>query len=77
MLLRGDTLHLFYTRKADAPERILVSTVRLTDDWTQWAASEPVEVLRPEEQYEGTRFSVCPLPAFVYFVSTRFLKRLT
>lgn len=53
MLRRGDTLLLFYSRKKDAPERILVSTIQLSDDWNQWTASEPIDVLAPEMDYEG------------------------
>lgn len=55
-----ETLFLFYTRKADAPERILLSTVSLGEDWTQWTASEPIEVLRPETEYEGIQFPIKP-----------------
>lgn len=51
--LRNDTLYLFYTRKSDAPERILMATVPLIGDWKSWEASEPIEVLRPEMDYEG------------------------
>lgn len=60
VLLRGDTLYLFYTRKADAPERILVATVALTDDWREWRASDPVELLRPKEPYEGIEYPIRP-----------------
>ncbi len=55
-----DTLFLFYTRKADAPERILMSTVSLQGDWTKWRASDPVEILRPETEYEGIQFPIKP-----------------
>jgi hypothetical protein len=53
VLRRGDTLHVFYTVVGDEPERILYSTVDLRPDWTEWTASAPVEVLRPERPYEG------------------------
>jgi len=49
----GDTLVLFYSRKRDAPERILASTIQLGEDWNAWQASEPVDVLAPEMDYEG------------------------
>lgn len=55
-----DTLFLFYTRKADAPERILMSTVSLQGDWHDWSASSPVEILRPEAEYEGIQFPIKP-----------------
>jgi hypothetical protein len=58
--VEGDTLHLFYSRKADAPERIMLSRVKLGDDWNRWTADEPVEVLRPEQPYEGTNYKLAP-----------------
>ena len=53
VLVRGDTLYVFWTQVGHAPERILVSTVSLLGDWINWRASEPVEVLRPERVWEG------------------------
>lgn len=53
LLVRGDTLHVFWTRVGDAPERIYASTVDLGPEWRAWRASEPVEVLRPERPWEG------------------------
>ncbi|MFN4177324.1 hypothetical protein [Phenylobacterium sp.] len=53
LLVRGDTLHVFWTRVGDAPERIYASTVDLRPDWRAWTASAPVEVLRPERPWEG------------------------
>ena len=53
LLLRGDRLHVFYSRAGDAPERILLSEIMLQGDWHQWHASEPVTVLAPEREYEG------------------------
>jgi len=52
-LVQGDTLTVFYTRTGDTPERILVSQVKLTPDWTQWKPSEPHEFLKPELPWEG------------------------
>ena len=57
---RGNTLLVFYTRKADAPERILLSNVSMIGDWNQWTASEPVEILRPTANYEGIQFPIKP-----------------
>lgn len=53
VLVRNDTLYVFWTRVGDAPERILVSTIDLTQPWEAWQASEPQEVLRPERDWEG------------------------
>ena len=51
--LRGDILRVYYSRIGDRPERILFSETRLTTDWLKWRASSPVDVLRPEQEYEG------------------------
>ncbi len=51
--LKGSELQVFYSNRCDKPERILMASVRLSDDWTDWRPSEPVEVLAPEEDYEG------------------------
>ncbi|MFP8882364.1 MAG: hypothetical protein VCE43_24215 [Myxococcota bacterium] len=50
---RNDTLWVFWTRVGDAPERILLSTIDLRGDWTRWEESEPVEVYRPMQGWEG------------------------
>ena len=54
VLKQDDTLRIFFSRVADCPERILVSTISLTGDWRGWRESDPVEVLRPEMEYEGS-----------------------
>jgi hypothetical protein len=46
-------LLVFYSRIGDTPERILLSEINLTDPWTDWVATPPVEVVRPEKEYEG------------------------
>lgn len=53
VLVRGTTLYVFWTQVGDAPERILLSTIDLTPDWMLWQESTPVEVLRPERDWEG------------------------
>jgi hypothetical protein len=60
LLKRDDTLFVFWTRVGDAPERILVSRIDLSGDWTAWRASEPVELLRPEHDWEGASLPVEP-----------------
>jgi hypothetical protein len=52
LLVRGTTLFVFFTAIGDAPERIMLSTIELTQDWTQWRVTTPVEVMRPEAPYE-------------------------
>lgn len=53
LLRRGDTLYVFWTRVGDAPEVIMMSTIPLSQDWMTWNESAPVEVLRPERDWEG------------------------
>jgi len=55
VLLRGNTLLLFYSRIGDAPERIVLATVKLEGEWTDWTLSKPVEVIEPKAPYEGIR----------------------
>ena len=52
VLPRGRTLYIFFTGIGDAPERVMMSTIDLTEDWKNWKASPPVELLRPEAPYE-------------------------
>ena len=42
------------------PSGQLMSTIDLTGDWTTWERSEPVEVLRPELEWEGADLPVEP-----------------
>jgi hypothetical protein len=51
--LRGDTLHVFFTRAGDRPERILHTTVDTRPDWRRWRVGEEQVVLEPEEPWEG------------------------
>ncbi|GAB4042923.1 hypothetical protein [Spirosoma litoris] len=51
--LVGDTLWVFYSRVGDTPERILLTKIKLTDDWTNWTPTPPQEVAAPETDYEG------------------------
>lgn len=49
----GETLYVFYSNVGDCPERILLSTIDLRPDWTEWRASAPRTVLEPETDSEG------------------------
>lgn len=49
----GSVLSVFYTSVGDCPERILLSTIDLSMDWTAWRATQPVTVLEPTADYEG------------------------
>ena len=60
LLVKGDTLYVFFSAIGDAPERILLSTISLNGDWKTWKASPPVEVLTPREKYECPNLPVTP-----------------
>ena len=60
LLKRGDLLYVFWTRVGDAPESILLSTIDLSPPWTEWSATEPRVVLRPERGWEGAGQPVEP-----------------
>ncbi len=60
LLKRGQTLYVFWTQVGDAPERILLSAVELTEDWKHWKETQAREVLRPERVWEGSRAPVEP-----------------
>lgn len=58
-----DRLDVYYTSIGDAPERVLRATVTLADDWRQWKADKPVEILRPETDWEGAALPLRPSAA--------------
>ena len=60
LLIRDNTLYVFWTERRDAPERIYLATIDMTGDWSNWVASEPIEVLRPETAWEGANLPVEP-----------------
>ena len=53
----GTTLQVFYSLIGDNPERILLSTIELGDDWTNWRASAPQLVVEPEMDWEGAKLN--------------------
>ncbi len=58
VLIQGDMLLCFYSRIGDAPEGIMVSTLQLNGNWKSWTATAPLDVLKPEKDYEGTQFPI-------------------
>jgi hypothetical protein len=56
VIVRGHYLLVFYSRKGDAPERIVAATVDLRPSWRKWKPSKAIEVLRPEVDYEGIAY---------------------
>ncbi len=59
-VIEGDVAYLFFTRKSDAPERILCVKIALSEDWNTWKISAPTEVLRPERDWEGIQYELKP-----------------
>ena len=60
LLKRGTTLYVFWTQVGHVPERILMSTIELSGDWRTWRESPPIEVLRPERDWEGADAPLVP-----------------
>lgn len=60
LLIRKETLYVFWTQVGDAPERILLSTIDVSMDWQAWRETEAVEVLRPERPWEGADAPLTP-----------------
>ena len=60
VLVRGDTLYVFWTQVGHAPESILLTAITMGDDWNGWVESETVEVLKPERPWEGADLPLAP-----------------
>lgn len=60
LLLEDSHLVVWFTRAGDAPEGILQTTVDLRSDWLRWKPTDPVEILRPIEPWEGADLEVKP-----------------
>lgn len=58
LLIRDNKLYVFWTQAGHAPESILLSTIDLEADWMQWRESEPVEILRPQTEWEGALLEI-------------------
>jgi len=58
--MRDELLHVFWSERGDAPERIYMATIDTSVDWMEWQESAAVEVLRPETEWEGARLEVAP-----------------
>lgn len=53
LFVQGDTLQVFWTQVGLAPETIMLSSIDLSGDWNNWKETDPVEILRPEFDWEG------------------------
>ena len=56
----GNQLQIFWTQVGDTPERILLSCIDLTEDWSTWKPSASIEVLHPEKEWEGGNLEAIP-----------------
>lgn len=60
VLLRGDTLYLFYSAVGDTSERILFVTFDMSRPWPGWWHSHPEIVFEPELEWEGADLPLVP-----------------
>lgn len=50
----GDTLHVFYSRRGELQEKIQLSTVDMSTNWTSWNPTyPPIDILVPNPGWEG------------------------
>ena len=60
LLPRGDRLYVFVTVIGDAPERMYMSTIDMTQKWEDWRVGAPIDVMQPETDYECVRQPIAP-----------------
>lgn len=60
VMVRGDSLLVFWTRVGDTPESIMLSTVDLRPDWMTWQHIGERVVLKPEHKWEGADAPIEP-----------------
>ena len=58
VLVRGDKLHIVWTRIGDAPEQILYSTIDISHSWRDWYATEAQVILKPKFDWEGANLPI-------------------
>lgn len=61
MQIINDNLQVFYSCRADLPERIFYAQCLLTNpDWETWACGPPIEIARPVYDREGAFYQRTP-----------------
>ena len=60
LFIRNSALQVFWTEVGRCPETILHSTIDLSSDWMNWKESSPIEILRPEFNWEGADAPLVP-----------------
>ena len=58
VLVRGDRLHVIWTKVGDAPEKLLHSSIDMTRPWHDWKAEHTVTLLEPELEWEGADYPI-------------------
>lgn len=72
--LVGDSLWVFYSRVGDTPERILLTKIKLDDDWNKWNPTPPIEIAEPTTEYEGVNLPLQESKVGLYYGKTRELR---
>ena len=57
---RDDRLYVFFTAIGDAPERMYMATIDMTQPWEDWRVGTPIDVMQPETDYECVRQPIAP-----------------
>jgi hypothetical protein len=60
VMKRSGELWVFWTQVGEAPERILLSRIDISDNWHNWKEGPPTEILRPERDWEGADAPLVP-----------------
>lgn len=60
VMVREDSLLVFWTRVGDAPESVLLSTIDLQPDWMSWQQVGERVVLTPKYDWEGAAAPIEP-----------------
>jgi hypothetical protein len=50
----GEEAEIYFTRKSDEPERVLMGRIDLRKPWSEWSVTDEVELLRPSYPFEGS-----------------------
>ncbi|MCB1685017.1 MAG: hypothetical protein KDI31_11035 [Pseudomonadales bacterium] len=60
LLIRDNTLFVFWTQAGDAPEQIYLSSISLEHDWSTWRESPATELMCPVHEWEGADLPIAP-----------------
>ena len=57
-MVKGNILHVIWSRVGDAPESLLHSIIDLNQPWKRWAISQTKIILKPELIWEGSNYPI-------------------